>query len=231
MKFFIVILIGVCLFSSCNNKYENLLKSNTAEVREFIMEGKSEGINASLVCGMREKDYKINGYATELIEFGVLTFEIENIENYDDSKANYVLFVGTNRFDGILEKNPFNGTLVADIKQIIDREANVIAKIIIGEFKREIRLNVIGMDWKVDVEQVYEIVASNFKAQISTLNSNNIFNGEVYIKILNDADIYKGDYYWYVSIISRKGGTLSMIISPYSKEILAINDTLQNFED
>lgn len=231
MKFFVVLLICLCLFSSCNNKYENLLKSNTAEVREFIMEGRSEGINVSLVCGMREKDYKINGYATELIEFGVLTFALDNEENYDEINANFVLLVGTNRFDGILEKNPFDGTLVADIKQIIDSESNVIAKIMIGDFKKEINLTLVGDDWKVDVEQVYQIVARNFKEQIAMLNSNNIFNGEVYIKILNDADIYKGDYYWYVSIISRKGGTISMIISPYSKEILAVNDTLQKFEN
>ena len=63
-----------------------------------------------------------------------------------------------------------------------------------------------------------------------SLNGNNIFNGEIYIKIVNDADIYKGDYYWYVSLISRKGGTLSLIISPYNKEILAINDTIEKVQ-
>ena len=227
MKFFVVIFMGLVLLTSCTNKYENLLKSNTAEVREFIMEGKVDNVSVSLVCGMREKDYKLNGYATDLIEFGVLTFVLDKIDDYDETIANFVLIVGTSRFDGALEKNPFDSTLVADIKQVVDKNENVTAKIVIGDFSREISLTLIGSDWKVDSEEVYRIVANKFKDQLSALNSNNIFNGEVYIKILNDADIYKGDYYWYITLISRKGGTLSLIISPYTKEILAVNDTIE----
>lgn len=227
MKIFLLLFFSIITLTACNNKYENLLKSNTAEVREFLMEGKSDNVSATLICGMREKDYKVNGYATDLIEFGVITFTIDNIDDYDESLANFVLMVGTSRYDGYLEKNPFDDTLVADIKKVIDKNSIVTAKIMIGDFIREIELKLIGTDWKVSVDDVYKIVASKFKDQLNYLNSSNVFGGEVYIKILNDADIYKGDYYWYVSIFSRKGGTLSMIISPYSKEILAINDTIE----
>lgn len=227
MKIFLLLFFSIITFAACTNKYENLLKSNTAEVREFLMEGESDGVSATLICGMREQEYKINGYATNLIEFGVLTFDLNNSDEFDENLANFVLFVDTSRYDGTLEKNPFNDTLVADIKKVINKSSIVTAKIMIGDFVREIKLKLIGSDWEVDIDDVYKIVASKFKEQLNYLNSSNVFGGEVYIKILNDADIYKGDYYWYVSIFSRKGGMLSMIISPYSREILAINNTLK----
>ena len=71
------------------------------------------------------------------------------------------------------------------------------------------------------------IKSGKYKEEILYLNKNNVFGGEVYIKIINDSDIYKGDYYWYVALISRNGGTLSMIISPYSKDVLAVNNTIE----
>ena len=118
MKFFLLMLFSLVFCLSCNNKYENLLKANTAEIRQFYMEGKTEDYDVNLICGMREKDYKINGYCTEPIEFGVLTFKMKNIEDYDINIAQYVIFIGTSRFDGVLEKNPFDSTLVADLKRI-----------------------------------------------------------------------------------------------------------------
>lgn len=230
MKIFLLLILGIITLTSCTNKYENILKSNTAEVQEFLLEGKSNNIKSSLVCGMREKEYKINGYATDLIEFGILTFELPNIDDYDVSLAQYVLTVDTLRYDGELEKNPFNNTLVADIKKIINLSDNITAKLIIGDFVSEIKLNNVADEWKVNSDDVYQIVSNKFKPDIETLNSNNIFGGEVYVKIINDADMYKGDYYWYVSIIGRKGGTLSLIICPDSKDILAVNNTIKKVE-
>ena len=226
MKLFFLVFCSFIIFCSCSNKYENILKNNTAEVREFVLEGKSDNINASLICGLREKDYVINGYATELIEFGILTFDIENINDYNETIATYVLLVGTVRYDGDLQKNPFDNTLVADIKTIINSSENVTAKIIIGDFTQEIKLKNVCNNWSVDSEEVYKIVAKNFKDDIKQLIINNVFNGEVYVKIINDADINVGDYYWYVNIVNRTGRKLSLIISPHTSEILAVNNTL-----
>lgn len=227
MKIFLLLFFSIISLTACTKKYENLLKSNTAEVQKFMLVGENDNVKASLVCGLREKEYKINGYATELIEFGILTFDLKNIEDYDITLAQYVLNVGTLRYDGDLEKNPFNGTLVTDIKRIIDCNENIYVKLIIGDFSQDISLTLVGTDWKVDTNDVYKSLANNYKKEINAINSDNVFGGEVYIKIVNDSDIYKSDYYWYVSIVGRKGGTLSLIISPVTSDILAVNNTLE----
>ena len=223
MKLFFLLLCVIVL-SSCGNKYENMLKNNTAEVRKYLLEAKDDQMNVSLILGLREKNYIVNGYATDLIEFGVLTFEFSDYGNIDKNSASYELLVGTQKFAGILQENPFDKTLVADIKKMIDPTKKVTAKIISGEFSKEIELRFINKDWSVDSDNVYEIVAKKMKNELSQLTNKNTFEGEVYIKIINDADINVSDYYWYVSIIGRGGKRLSLIISPKTKEIMAVNN-------
>lgn len=223
MKLFFLLLCVIVL-SSCGNKYENMLKNNTAEVRKYLLEAKDDQMNVSLILGLREKNYIVNGYATDLIEFGVLTFEFSDYGNIDKNSASYELLVGTQKFAGILQENPFDKTLVADIKKMIDPTKKVTAKIISGEFSKEIELKFINKDWSVDSDNVYEIVAKKMKNELSQLSNKNTFEGEVYIKIINDADINVSDYYWYVSIIGRGGKRLSLIISPKTKEIMAVNN-------
>lgn len=228
MKFFFIVLL---LFSfslfGCKSKYDQILKDNTAELRMFLLQGSNDNVEGTLICGKREKDYVINGYATELIEFGVITFKLNNLEDYDYSNAHYVLFVGTTRYDGKLERNPFDDTLVADIKKIINPDENVTTKLNIGNYSVEMKMFFVGKDWRINYNDVYNIIIKNYKPQLDLISSDNIFNGEVYIKIINDADKYKGDYYWYVIIVSRNGEKLTMIISPISGEILAQNNSIE----
>lgn len=229
MKIIFLLLASFMLFTSCNGK-NNYLEDNIAEVREYLFEGKRDNVNVTFVCGKREKDYVLNGYATELIDFGVLTFDIEDKENYSIENAKYVLTVGTTRYDGDLQKNPFDGTFVADIKKIINVENSVSAKIMLGELVKEIKLERIDSNWQVSANDILKIVSKNFKNEIKFLVEDGIFKGEIYVKTINDADMYIGDYYWYVSIISRNGGKLNAIISTKTGEILSHNNTLDKIQ-
>ena len=95
MKIFFCCLIFICLsLSGCMGKLEKYLRNNISEYREFVVYGQDDGVSASLMCGEREVDYKINGIATELIEFGVLTINAEDETLLQDG-VGYVLFVGT----------------------------------------------------------------------------------------------------------------------------------------
>lgn len=222
MKIFLFL---ICAFfiSSCGKNYSNFIESNIAEIREFIMTGKNQEVSANLMCGMRECDYILNGIATSLIEFGVITFEIENIDNYDTTNATYILNVNSDRYTGVLEKNPFDNTLVADIKKIIDSNANVSAKIVIGDFSRIIELETINVDWKISSDNIIDILIKEHKDKLDTFISNKEFLAEVYIKIINDSDIYKDSYYWYVNILGKEGNSYNLIISPYTGQVLASN--------
>lgn len=226
MKKFFLLFCGLLMLTSCTNKYENLLKSNTAEVREFVFAGEKDDAHISLVCGYREKDYILNGYATELIEFGVITCVMPESFSLGENTLYFTLFVGTEKYTGDLQVNPFDGSLVADIKKIIDSTSNVSIRITCGEYLLECKLNLVNKSFSVNSDEIYKLVADKFAKEISGLIVNNEFVAEVYVKIIDDADNKVSDYMWYVSIITRTGGHLNILISPYTSEILAINNTL-----
>lgn len=226
MKLFFLIFLASLTFFGCSTNTEKYLRQNTAELREYLYEGSSDGVCASLIFGKREKNYIVNGYATELVEFGVLTFDVPKDIQIDETIAKYVVTVGTTRYSGDLQKNPFENTLVADIKKNISGVQSVTAKIIAGEFVKEIKLVCINENWKIKSAEVYSLVAKAFKNDFSKMISNNSFAGELYIKIINDSDENTSDYYWYVCVIGRTGGRLSLIVSPKTGEILAVNNLL-----
>lgn len=222
MKFFILFLSFISiLISGCAKSKVNYLKENIAEFREFVFEGEKDGVEVSLICGMRETEYVINGYATEPKEFGVLSFTVQNIDNYDVSLATYVLTINSTRYDGKLIQNPFNKSLVVDIGKVVDKDANINAKIMIGEYIREVNLNLIGKDFKINANNALEIFADTYKDEINSLIDNGVFKGEVYLKLINDEDQNISDYYWYVNLVNRNNKNFSLILSPYSGEVLA----------
>ncbi|MDY5676867.1 MAG: hypothetical protein SPK63_03660 [Eubacteriales bacterium] len=226
MKLFFLIFLACLTFYGCSSNTEKTLRKNTAELREYLYEGSVDGVSASLIFGKREKNYIVNGYATELIEFGVVTFDVPEDIEVDETIAKYVVTIGTARYSGDLQKNPFESTLVADIKKSISGVQNVTAKIVAGEFVKEIKLDCVNENWKIKSADVYSLVAKAFKNDFAKMINNNSFAGEVYIKILNDPDENISDYYWYVCVIGRTGGRLSLIVSPKTGEILAVNNLL-----
>ena len=219
MKIFFLILIIQTLIVGCTSKYESLLINNISEARQFIYVGEVDGIKTSFVCGCRESEYVANGVSTPLIDFGVITFKLPKDIELNKSIAQYVLSVGTSRYDGLLETNPFDGSLVADIGKVVSKNDVASVKIIAGEFVKNIPLTLISDDWKVQYLDVIDIACKNYKNELRSFVKDNIFRGEVYIKMIEGED---ENYYWYFNVISMDGQNISLLIST-SGELLTSN--------
>ena len=227
MKFVFFVLIGALLISGCQSSLERKVWDNIAEIRQFVVYGKEEGISASLTCGRREFEYKLNGYATDLIEFGVITIMLDDIDKINFESADYVLFVGTKKYEGDLQKNPFDNTLVADIKKIVSYTENISLELYIDKEKIDsLKLKRVDADWQITYDDCVALLVGQYKKELKSLIKKSEFEGEVYIKILNDFDKNINDFYYYVSVVGRSGDTLSIIISPKTGNILACNNTI-----
>ncbi len=219
--FFICFVISTGLaFTGCTNKYVNLTKENLAEVRHNLYAGETDNLSVTFMSGYREKDYVINGYNTQLIEFGVVTINLKNDNISKSDTANYVLLVNTNRYEGECEINPFDGSYVADIKQLVSQDADISLKFTIGSFTEEIALNNVSSAWKIDYNEALNIACKQLKPQLKKM-INGTFMGETYIKIIYDNKIQSGEYFWFVNFVGRTGTTHSVIIHPNTGEVLA----------
>ena len=204
------------------SKLERLVRDNISEYREFIVWGQSGDVSASLMCGMREVDYKINGIATDLIEFGVLTIGAKD-ESLLIAGVEYILFVGTKKYSGELEKNPFNGTLVADIKEVVDENSNISLVIKFDDGDIPIKLQKVNTKWGIDSEGCIDILMNKYNGELKKFVNNGVFEGEVYIKIMQDDIFALNDFYYLVSVYGKEGKSINVILSPISGEILASN--------
>jgi hypothetical protein len=228
MKLFFLLIICISsLFCGCSNK--SYIDNNIAEVRKYLFEGKKDNIVATFICGQREEEYVANGYSTKLIDFGIITFSGMNLEDYNSTDYSYFLSINDEKYSGFLQKNPFDNSLVGDIKKEEVSENDMYAVLKIGEFESAIMLKRYDLQWCIKVEDVKNIILDKFNKELKYLIKDKEFCGEIYIKFINDSDKNESDYYWYVSIIGRNGGKLNAIISNKTGEVLSFNSTLSKF--
>ncbi|MBR2468261.1 MAG: hypothetical protein IKB42_04395 [Clostridia bacterium] len=219
-KFVLLSFIFVFLLGGCgSNRLYDMVLNNIAEVRVALWEGETQDMQVSFISGYREKDYVVNGYCTEPIEFGVLTFDIDEDIVLGDV-VNYVISIGTVRYDGVLEHNPYNDTYVCDILRFVNSTDVIVAKIIAGEFVDSVELSSVNLDWSMDYREALRLAVNEMREEIGVMVENDIFLGECYIKILNDEDV-DNSHYWYINFVSRKGQNYAVIIDPNSSEIMA----------
>lgn len=203
-----------------STKLYDYAKNNLAEVRQNLYVGESENLQVSLISGKREKDYVVNGFCTEPTEFGVLTFMFKTDVALPET-VNYVLTVGTTRYDGVLEQNPYDGSFVCDVKKIIESSEVISAKIIAGEFVESVEVKSVTSNWNVNADNALKLACSELKQELNTFIENDEFYAECYIKIINDPDVDKDNYFWYVNFVGRNNKTYAVVINPISNEIMA----------
>lgn len=217
----LLIICSVFVFTACASKKAYVLaKENIAEARHNMYLGEGENVRVTLMSGLREKDYVINGYCTDNIEFGVLTFELKTDITLPEV-VNFVLNVGTLRNEGVLERNPYDGTLVCDVKKIIDSDEVITAKIIAGELVEGVELKSVTKNWNVSYLNALNLACSELNKELKGFIENGNFLGECYIKIVSDREVDENYFYWFVNFVSRNGKSYAVVIDPISNEVLA----------
>ena len=220
MKFFsLVIVLCMLVFSSCTSRLDTMVINNISEERIFVLEGRSDGVMAELMCGYRESDYNVNGYSSQLIEFGILTIRFVDSQEFDS--VNYTLFVGVDKFSGEMQKNPFEDSYVVDLKTIIDDRQNILIEIDADAVVYCMKMFSPMIEWTIDSRRALDIFIDKYSRELKLLVGDNAFGGEIYIKIVGDYDKYGAEYMYYVSCVDRQGECLSMIVSPKTGNILA----------
>jgi len=221
MKIFLLIIFCLCCLG-CSKGLVQDLNNNISEVREFVVFGERENIMATLTCGYREDVYKIDGVSNNLIPFGVITVFVDG-SYWNNKNVEYNLFVGTEKYSGFFEVNPFDESYVVDLKKIVDRNQNILLEVICGYDKTSIKLHNVDDNWKMKSRDCLNVVAKHYKNELKSFYKKGNFEGEVYIKILNNKP-HLNQFYYYVSIIGRDGKSINMVMSPVTSEILASNN-------
>ena len=199
---------------------KNNMYKITSQIQKTYFINTTSRYVAEFSTGKREQVFEYNGISTDKVDYAVLKikfFEDTNFANSINVKIKY----NDKEITAVLEKNPYDGTYVCDVKKIIDTTDVVSAKIIAGEFVDSVQISNVASGWNVNHENALKLACSELKKELNTLIENDEFCGECYIKILNDTELKENHYFWYVNFVSRHGKTFAVIIDPISNEIMA----------
>lgn len=218
----LLIIVSAVVLGACSGKMYDVVLNKISENNLDLYIGQSDGVKASFVVGHRESEYVINGFHTETIEFGVLTFDLsEVISDIELNEPKYTITVNTIRYDGVLEKSPIDDTYVADVQKILKSADTIKVGFIDGDVVYNIDLEKVNYGWKIDNNEALRIACNELKADLKTFMNSGEFEGEGYVKIINDKTDPNSDYFWYVNFVNRNGKDVAVIINPQTKEVLA----------
>ena len=217
--FLVLFFVLIIMLSGCGkDKVIIALNNSIAEKRISLSKGECQGVKATLMSGYREQDYVINGNATNLIEFLVLTFYVDGFEAYDFLEASYILNIGIERFTGNLELNPYDNSLVADIGKMYNITENVMAKLMLNGKTYKIYFKSVSALWNIDADAAINIYCNSFRKELEHFVTYDKLNGEVYVKILQE-DKIEG-YYWYITMVTPSGKSISAVIDIDSGNVI-----------
>jgi len=211
---FIFCLAFVFIFG-CSNV--NLTKDSTlyiSEYRKNLFVGKSGNVLATYTTGERELDYIMDGNKTNLTDFGVLTVTFFSPQQ---PSQEFVLTVNDNKYEGVLELNPYDGTYVFDTECQIDDQANI--ELYIKNYDQTIKLVCVSSNWCLNYKQALEIFSNHYQKQLNAHISKGVLNGEIFIKIVSNNKSLD-NIYWYVLCVCRSGDMYACLIDPNTKQIL-----------
>lgn len=226
-KFFVILtLIFVGLsFYGCDSDLYKIVNEAVSEVRYNLYEADNEEISVKFTSGFREDPYVINGVSNSKKEFGVITVRfLKDITNYTGLPS-FVLTVNDMDFDGEFELNPFDQTYVQDIETFVLDDSTLSIKVLWNSFNFEHQLENKSNSFNINHKDALKIMIKEFKPNFKKMIKNHAFQGEVYIKIVNDPSFLLDKTYWYVCAVGRSGENFSIIIDPVSKQILAKNES------
>ncbi|MDD4211494.1 MAG: hypothetical protein PHC46_03820 [Clostridia bacterium] len=200
----------------------DLVLKNLSEVRYNLFQGDNEKLNATFMTGEREETYILNGVATELIDFGIITLNFKEPQTARFGVPTYKLTIGDNYYEGEFEKSPFNVNYVADIGIKMPDDSQVYLLVEWDDLYETLKLDPISPNWEINWEKALEIGMENIAGtNFEELISEGKLNAEVHLIIIGDPQGITDKYYWYISIYGQAGSTIELVIDPMTGELIS----------
>ena len=217
---FVFMAISSILLVSCNRNNMELYKANISEARYNYYYAEAQGYLVSFTSGIRESDFKLDGYHTENIEFGVITIILPKDIEYS-GVATYRIEYDNKLASGTLEQNPFDGSLMADTGFAI-YDVDMVIKFTMGDVSMAFNMKDMSNNFNMDYAGALELFVNNVDMDDFIVDKE--FKAEIYIKIMHD-DTIDSVYYYLIRVIGRDGRVLSGMINPISGELMAVTSS------
>ena len=199
--------LGLVGLTACGKQTNINLDNLVIEQRENLFVAQDSLYQVSYSGGMREQDYAFDGVKTEMVPFGIVTFNRLNFDGVE--------------YTGTLENDQIENSYSIDLGVNALNTSTINVKIDFTGYSFNQELSNVSSEFAVDQASALKIANNELSSQLKNIvtDSNKV---EVVQKIVRDyATPEVSNYYWYVGAVSTNGETLGVLIDANSGEILA----------
>ena len=205
-----LIIISLIQIYGCNNSFYAQITNNISELQEQYFYFENNDYAISLISGKRENDYCPDGKSGNLKDYCVLMIEQTNFKQLESIK----IFINEKELNATLLLNPYNNNYVYDF------EINLLSTDIIKVelFEKMFELENKTVNFKLSALDTLKLTIKQNKKYIKSLFKNDIFNGEVFIRIIK----IKGYnlFVYQILFVDENHNTMQYLINPITKKIL-----------
>lgn len=215
--FFLGILVAVLCVTlfSCGMSTIKLVEDNISEITKVYYYGENDSFSASIACGERENDYVTNGKSDDLVDFCLLSVNLNGDGRKELIKAK--IKIGDNEENIELLVNKKNDAYMIDLERVLTGEEAVSIEVN-GE---TLTLQPISNDFQIDYSRALEIACENLEDKIVRAKSFTNLNAECYLRVLDKHSNDLEGTYWCFTVFNVDGENFSIIISTADGSIFA----------
>ena len=216
-KVFITLsLLVVCLgVAGCGKTINNVVRENMSEITKVYYFGQNDDFYATLSVGERENEYFYDGKSTDNVNYTLLTIKFNNYLNED------IIWIqvasGENSIRVEAEYNDMSDTFMVDIVDEIELSDTVF----VNYNGSSAELEKVSANFTIQYDKAIDIACENLQSELENLKSYSHFNGECYLRILNQKENNFDDFYWCFTCLGQDESNFSIIISSVDGSILA----------
>lgn len=208
-------LFCACFLIACSYSLASKVKNHISELSQILFAADGQTFFATLTGGEREEPYIHDGQTATKQPFSVLC--VTFFESIKDDTIPVVLTINNQTFQGELERNPFNTNYMTDFEKILLPEDQITLQI--GETTVEFECK--SNSFETDSQKAIDIAIENLNDQLMEQFSNNSFNAECYLKIINNPFQNKNVYYWFFTVRTADKTIGTIVIDTMSNNVLA----------
>lgn len=205
-KFFVFLLILLSIFNiGCNSKL-NSVTNNISELQLTYYIYEDNDYTISLISGIREKDYVLDGVSTESKNYCVLMLEQTNFKEL--SSVNIRINGKDNLITPLL--NPYNNNYVYDLEIPLGSD-NLISVSFDDNFYT---LENLAINFNHSYKDCINSILNDDKLQDFFVN--NKFNGEVFIRLIKLKDF--DNVFYQLLFVNTDFSSIQYVINPSTLE-------------
>jgi len=213
----IALLITALIFVGCGAPAYERLADNISELRENIFEGANENFELSIISGLREEPFMLDGIAGTTREFTLATLiPLSEISGVVKVKA---IIDGTT-FNGEFTKHPFAQTLSVEFATRATG-SEIILTIFYNDYEQNISAKSVLTENMIGYQKALEIAENKLRNSLEVFREGSVLRCEIFIRLIPNQIDNVGGFHWYVAFIGSEQQIFAALIDPITMQVVA----------